>query len=785
MQHFTVGNPLIHMNNCLNQMMIRRLLKSFCIAAVLLFYSTAVQAQVYSFTETQNLTIVDKNDEVLDFGVCGGFNQAQFLAFDVDNDGTMDVVVYDRTGSKVLPFINVGGKLVYKPEYEQAFPKFESWVSSSDFNADGKNDLWFDKNGYIALYKNATKPSEKMVRFEVVTDELRGYNFNTDTNAIDTSSLYSMKFNQPAFQDVDFDGDIDILTLQPFGYGITLFLNATAEKGKPLDPPDFEIVDYCWADFEEAPNNDSIYLERNKFCFASYYRYKKKHSGGSSLLLIDKDDDKDMDLILGNAGFNNIIMLENGKTDFGLKCDSMIAYDLNYPLSKPARVDLYPASFHLDVDNDGLKDLIVAASLADYSSGYTKETEQIWFYKNEGTNAIPDFRHKMDDFLVGQSLDYGGYAVPELYDLDDDGDLDLLLGTNGGYFETHDSSDRIVFLRNIGNKNKPIFKEAYIDFLEFSLKGYQNITLSIGNLDDDGVLDLLIGKVDGTLDWYNIVKVGSVFQLKEVELNAFNINVNEAAAPTITDVDKDGLSDLLVGCFAGNTYYYRNTGTKTSPTMTLLNDTFGNALANGFLLSSGSQGQDSFVQDWRGYSSPKLIDINGDGMREFVTGSQDGKIKVWDGVEGHFMDSFTEVRNLYYDPLNNECKTQDFGSRSYAAIADLNNDGRMDMVVGNSRGGIHYLEGIDTNCLVSTPNLKTIERHIKVYPNPTQNLITVELAPEIEAYRFDIYDVKGNLIMSTDGSQNQIDLLELPMGIYTLSVRTNYGTIHKKIVKYN
>lgn len=740
-------------------------------------------AQNYSFNETGSLTILDSNGQALEHAACGGFNQAQFLSIDVNNDGTKDVVIYDRTGKKILPFVWQSRKLVYKPEYEAAFPHIESWIVGTDFNADDKTDIWFAKQGNIALYRNETGATDKIVRFVRVSDELRGYNFNN--TGIDTTSLYSMQFNQPAMADVDLDGDIDVLTLQPFGYGITLFLNVTVEKNLPLDPPDFEEVDFCWGDFEEAPDNDSIYLRRNKFCFSANYRYKKKHSGGSSLLLIDVDNDNDNDLVLGNAGFNNIILLKNGKNEFKKKCDTMTSYDLQWPPSKPARVDHYPASFYLDVDNDGLKDLVVAASLADYSSGYTREREQIWYYKNQGTEQIPDFKHVQDDFMVGQTLDYGGYAAPELYDMDGDGDLDMLLATNGDYFITRDSFDRIVYLENVGTKTDPVFQEKLADFGGLSTKGYMNLTMSLGNLDDDGVLDLIIGKVDGRMDWYNVTKVGQKFMVTEVDTNIFDIQVAEAAAPAIVDVDKDQLPDLLIGCYGGNTYYYRNTGSASSPDMTHVTDTFGKVISNGFLLTtSGETGKDTFVHNFIGYSYPRLIDINGDGTREFISGSHDGEVKVWDQVENRLSDTFNEVKNLYFDPFFKQCIQKDFGSRSIPAIADLNGDGKMDMIVGNRRGGIHYLESSDTNCLVASVEATILERSVSVFPNPVEDdRLYIRVNDGIKINGLQMYDLSGRLVLSEYKDFRSLNMSELPAGIYTLSISTTAGKVHKKIVK--
>ena len=73
------------------------------------------------------------------------------------------------------------------------------------------------------------------------------------------------------------------------------------------------------------------------------------------------DNDGDMDLIMGNAGGNNLIFLKNGKSDLKLKFDSMISYDGHWPAnSTPLNLGSFPGAFLLDVDEDGVKDILVA-----------------------------------------------------------------------------------------------------------------------------------------------------------------------------------------------------------------------------------------------------------------------------------------------------------------------------------------------------------------------------------------------------------------------------------------
>ncbi|MDP7463338.1 MAG: FG-GAP-like repeat-containing protein, partial [SAR324 cluster bacterium] len=81
-----------------------------------------------------------------------------------------------------------------------------------------------------------------------------------------------------------------------------------------------------------------------------------------------------------------------------------------------------------DIDGDGDDDIFIG-----------KEDGRIAFFQNIGTPAKPEFRLKMEDFVafrieldanqqpvqLEEVIDVGSNAVPELIDMDSDGDLDL------------------------------------------------------------------------------------------------------------------------------------------------------------------------------------------------------------------------------------------------------------------------------------------------------------------------------------------------------------------------
>ena len=95
--------------------------------------------------KSNNVPVVDKNNNDLSHAWAGGLNSPQFCEVDLNSDGIKDLFVFDREGDRVLTFVNNGTPNTvdysYAPEYESAFPNMRYWVRMVDYNNDGKNDI--------------------------------------------------------------------------------------------------------------------------------------------------------------------------------------------------------------------------------------------------------------------------------------------------------------------------------------------------------------------------------------------------------------------------------------------------------------------------------------------------------------------------------------------------------------------------------------------------------------------------------------------------------------------
>ncbi|HMQ00085.1 MAG TPA: VCBS repeat-containing protein, partial [Cyclobacteriaceae bacterium] len=108
-----------------------------------IFFLPAYSYAQFAYTLEQNIHVEESAGQLLNFPWAGGLNSPQFNTMDLNADGKEDLVVYDRAGNRLFTFLQENGKYVYAPEYERQFPEgIRHWLLLSDFNGDGKKDIF-------------------------------------------------------------------------------------------------------------------------------------------------------------------------------------------------------------------------------------------------------------------------------------------------------------------------------------------------------------------------------------------------------------------------------------------------------------------------------------------------------------------------------------------------------------------------------------------------------------------------------------------------------------------
>nr|HQU59368.1 VCBS repeat-containing protein [Saprospiraceae bacterium] len=426
----------------------------------------------------------------LAFPLAGGLNNPQLNAVDLNNDGRLDLYIFDRTGNVQLTFLNTGtpGQVsyTYAPSYEKQFPVgLVDWVELRDYNGDGIMDLFAQAAAYspfqgIIVFRGYYQ--DNRITFEQVP-------FSNPDNVLEftlyngaRTQVYVSNVDYPAFDDMDCDGDLDILTFNPSGGYIEYYQNQSVEDGYGRDSLIYELVEDCWGGIFESGINIEIGLASAPGdCFNFQNEIVVERHPGSTFLTFDADNDGDKELILGDISFNSLNFLINGGD-----CEQawIVDQDPTFPsYDVPVDLPVFPVAFYLDVNNDGKKDLLAAPNASNISENY----DVLWYYENVNTTEEPAFEYRRQDLLVNDMLDFGTAANPAFVDYNADGLLDLVVG-NGGYYQQFGERDsRLLLFENIGTASSPAFELVDENFLNLDVfDDYYSFVPAFGDLDNDG-----------------------------------------------------------------------------------------------------------------------------------------------------------------------------------------------------------------------------------------------------------------------------------------------------------
>ena len=95
-------------------------------------------------------------------------------------------------------------------------------------------------------------------------------------------------------------------------------------------------------------------------------------------------------------------------------------------------------------------------------------------------------------------------------------------------------------------------------------------------------------------------------------------------------------------------------------------------------------------------SAPTFADINGDGKLDLVVGEADGTLNYFLNESVGSTITFTEQTNQ-----DNPFRTVNVGLNSVPTFADISGDGKLDLVVGERDGTLNYYLNESTNDTIS------------------------------------------------------------------------------------
>ena len=72
---------------------------------------------------------------------------------------------------------------------------------------------------------------------------------------------------------------------------------------------------------------------------------------------------------------------------------------------------------------------------------------------------------------------------------------------------------------------------------------------------------------------------------------------------------------------------------------------------------------------------------------------------------------------------------------------------------------------------------------IRVYPNPSFDLVHIDNFNDLAIERISLYDISGRLVKTLANDLQKLDVGSLPSGLYFLKIQTDKGELTKKIMR--
>ena len=727
---------------------------------------------VYMGTHAQPLTRINveflNGTTVLKMALAGGLNCPQYSTIDLNADGKQDLFVFDRTGNVRLPFINNGAANVsdyqFAPEYAANFPDLNDWALLRDYNGDGVMDIFTYGAAGIRVFKG--KVVNKQVQFDRI-------NFGTNGNVLNYPlsngfrvNLYTNSVDIPAIDDIDGDGDLDILAFEVGGGHVYFYKNFSVERNYKRDTLIFELEDNCWGRFFDNGFQASVKLGKVDSCASNL------KGGGSSGAIIrhpgatlatyDKDNDGDKDALIGSLSFANLTGLTNGGTK---QSAWMTAQDNVFPSNtEGVNLPVFPAAFFNDVDNDGKTDLTVATN----STLFVENLNCSWFYKNTATNQNPVYVLQQKNFLNKDMIDLGSGANPALADVNGDGLLDLVVG-NYSFFVSNDGRDaRLFYYQNIGTAAVPRYRLAndnWLNFKNFVSIDVFNFAPTFADMDNDGDVDLIVGEDSGSIFYgENKAGAGNPLSIPTIIPVWKGMRGGSACHPTVVDFNRDGLPDIVTGTRNGVLNYFQNKGTRSAPdfTASATNPFFGKIIV----------GELGFAT---GYAAPAFLDFKG--KYNLFVGTQSGRIWQFDSLENRINDT-SRLRDNDFGKLRE-------GGYTTPIFRNINGDDKLEMIVGNFRGGLSFFKTFFNPDGTTPAQDLDNQLVVNVYPNPFDDFLNIDIKNNGSAqakFTLQLLNTLGQMVLTqtADTPQYLMDLKGIDKGFYVLKIQNGF---YHKVVK--
>lgn len=503
--------------------------------------------------------------------------------------------VYDEAGER-LPFPFLGGFNAPRPQFV-------------DIDDDGDPDLFVQENTDDLKYFELQKEGDE-------------FPLTWQTNKFQDLDIGEWF----RFVDMDQDGDYDLLTEQPYSY-IRYYRNEGTSQ-----EPDFKLA----ADSLRDVNGEPIFSDRQNIPNVT-----------------DIDADGKLDLFIGRlegtlTRYESVGRDENEIPQFELVTEFFEGIEI---VKQFGTLHGANTMAFMDIDRDGDQDIF----WGDFFE------PSVLLLENTGDPANPEFQGEPRPFPPNDPVQTSGYNAPTLTDWGNDGDMDLFLGVLGGAYNANQTlGDNFYFYEQQSNGDFELQTRKFLNTIDV---GNESIPAT-GDIDGDGDSDLLLAnKIDPGPRNSSIVYIfenrGTQREPEFHQSGILDLPDDYHYAPTLADLNGDGLDDLLLGRWRGEVAYYQNTG-------------------DGFELV-----EETLLELPRGSNAvPELADLDGDGDMDLLLGQSGGGIAYFRNEGNTEEPDFKLVEDAF--------PGIEVRHRSVPALYDADGDGDLDLFLGSKVEGILF-----------------------------------------------------------------------------------------------
>ena len=503
----------------------------------------------------------------------------------------------------------------------------------------------------------------------------------------------------------------------------------------------------------------------------------------------DIDNDGDIDCLLsdGNAS-GSLLFLNNGNATF--------TRDSAGPFSVATSLRGWGSAFG-DYNNDGLVDIFIAAPL-----NFASITDSCKFLINNGGGNFM----RNDSTILTDTVD--AYTVPTWSDYDNDGDLDLFIGS--GRVNGSLSLD-YLFNNNFKQGGTPPFARITTGPLGTGVHDGQ--VYNWIDFDNDGDLDAYLTNYSGTGATGYVNEMyqndnGTFVKLTGADVGPIVTDARISLSSTWGDFDNDGDLDCIVTNEGPQKNIYYQSNIRQGSTVFTKNTTEPFALNNGnhWCATSGDYDNDGDLDLFISGGNDKGLFQNNTTQTDFVNIRLIGSVSNKSGIGAKVRvkaRGFWQMREISsqntFDGMNMLNAHFGFGNTGPIALY-------IDTVIIEWPSGLidvctqvgvnQFYTAIEGQCL-SVTGIQDHGNSISdyyiatIYPNPSNDNLTVNyFVPSITGINMSIINMEGKLMLSKKFLPGKaginyitIDIKKLIAGNYTLIIESKVNSARSNFIK--